>query len=377
MCLIITGKSNKIRATLNNTKGLLDDIYTSNPDGIGIMYSTTKGLKVIKTLPKSLAEANAFINRLPDDDRELAIHFRWTTHGNTDMDNCHPYDVITGYVAMMHNGILHTGNKADTTKSDTWHFIKDYLSEAVHECPSLVHNQGFLTMVADFIGDNRFVFMDGEGRMSHVNYDQGVEHDGMWFSNTYAWVPSKLIPNYYKSTKKSYKSYYPSMYNDYGLDYDDYEIASWNHNITPKSKDIKAMATEGVAEVPYRYTPVHSAHWVEDDYADEFQDAMYAPDDLADKILRILGDCDADHMLDLLDYHAEETLTTLFDYFEPERNKYYKDEDASIVEKQIAKLIETQDINGLISFAYSSTLSEVICFYFDWTVRPEMSSALI
>jgi hypothetical protein len=372
MCLIITGKSNKIRATLNNTKGLLDDIYTSNPDGIGIMYATSKGLKVIKTLPKSIAEASAFINRLPDDDRELAIHFRWTTHGNTDMENCHPYDVVTGYVAMMHNGVLHTGNKADTTKSDTWHFIKDYLSEAVHDCPSLVHNNGFLTMVADLIGDNRFVFMDGDGRMSHVNYDQGVEHDGMWFSNTYAWVPSKLIPNYYKSSKKAYKTYYPSMYGDYGFDDYDYETNQWS-----KSKDIKAMATEDTEEKPYRYTPVHSAEWVEDDYADEFQDAMYAPDDLANRILRILGDCDADQMMDLLDYHTEETLTALFDYFAPERNKYYREEDATIIEKQITKLIETQEINGLINFAYSSTLSEVICFYFDWSVRSDMVEAFV
>ena len=377
MCLIITGKSNKIRATLTDTHGLLKDIYTTNPDGIGIMYSTTKGLKVIKTLPKNVAEAQSFINRLPDDDRELAIHFRWTTHGNTDMENCHPYDVITGYVAMMHNGVLHTGNKADTTKSDTWHFIKDYLSEAVHDCPSLVHNNGFLTMVADFIGDNRFVFMDGEGRMSHVNYDQGVEHDGMWFSNTYAWIPSRLIPQYKTSTKKSYKSYYPSMY---GYD-DDYDIESWNQsfNVTKKDKDsdIRAMALEGVEEEPYRYTPVHSAQWVEDDLG-EFSDAEIEqfgelePGDMAMKIYRILVDCDSDQMMDMLDFHTEETLTILFDYFQPAINKFYKAKEASVVEQLIAKHIETEDINGLIEFAYTSTLSEVICYYFDWTVRPEM-----
>jgi len=234
MCLIITGQSNKIRATLTNTHGLLSDIYTTNPDGIGIMYATTKGLKIVKTLPKNYADAFAFIGKLPDDDRELAIHFRWTTHGNTDLTNCHPYDVVNGYVAMMHNGILHTGNKADTTKSDTWHFIKDYLAEAVHEHPALVHNAGYLTMIAEFIGDNRFVFMDGDGRMSHVNYDQGVEHEGMWFSNTYAWSPSRLIPNYYKSTKKAYKSYaYADAY--YDEVYDD-ELNTWNSSFGIKPK---------------------------------------------------------------------------------------------------------------------------------------------
>ena len=123
MCLIITGKSAKIRSTLLDTDALLGDIYSSNPDGIGIMYATSKGLKVVKMLPKSLADATQFITKLPNDDRELAIHFRWTTHGHTDMTNCHPYDVVPGYVAMMHNGILHTGNDADKAKSDTWHFL--------------------------------------------------------------------------------------------------------------------------------------------------------------------------------------------------------------------------------------------------------------
>ena len=49
MCLIITGKSSKVRSTLLDTHGLLSDIYTSNPDGIGFMYGTAKGLKVTKT----------------------------------------------------------------------------------------------------------------------------------------------------------------------------------------------------------------------------------------------------------------------------------------------------------------------------------------
>ena len=101
MCLIITGKSSKVRSTLLNTHGLLSDIYTSNPDGIGFMYGTAKGLKVTKSLPKNLGDATAFIQRLPVDDREIAIHFRWTTHGKTDMLNCHPYDVIPGFIAWL------------------------------------------------------------------------------------------------------------------------------------------------------------------------------------------------------------------------------------------------------------------------------------
>jgi len=204
----------------------------------------------------------------------------------------------------------------------------------------------------------------------------------MWFSNTYAWIPSRLIPSYKTSTKKSYKSYYPSMY---GVNYDDdYEIADWNSSFSvtkqDKDKDIRAMAlaTEAEEPVPYKYVPVHSAQWVDDDaYVDDaFEDAeeffSLDPTEMAMRIYRALADCDSDNMMDMLDYHAEETLAVLFDYFTPTRNKYYKAEEATPVESLIAKMIESEEINGLIGMAHSSTLSEVLCYYFDWTVRPEM-----
>ena len=343
MCLIITGKSNKIRATLTKTHGLLGDIFASNPDGIGIMYATTKGLKIVKTLPKNYADAFAFISKLPDDDRELAIHFRWTTHGNTDMDNCHPYNVVNGYVAMMHNGVLHTGNAADKTKSDTWHFIKDYLASPVSEHPAIIHNDGFLNMVADYIGDNRFVFMDGEGRMSHVNYDQGIEHDGLWFSNTYAWVPSKLIPNYYKSTKKSAYNY-PTYSNAYSsaYDYDD-EYGYWGY---PKSTDYKKVSA-------------HNAAWVEEE-VDEFPP-------LVDKeeLISVLADADSERMMDCLEADANKTLTLLFKYFEPsyrlDADDYLSSRDADMV-----KMVRDKDIAALMDVAHMPALADVMCYYFEW-----------
>ena len=348
MCLIITGKSNQIRATLTNTHGLLGDIFTTNPDGIGIMYATTKGLKIVKTLPKNYADAFAFIGKLPDDDRELAIHFRWTTHGNTDLTNCHPYDVVNGYVAMMHNGILHTGNKADTTKSDTWHFIKDYLAEAVHEHPALVHNAGYLTMIAEFIGDNRFVFMDGDGRMSHVNYDQGIEHEGMWFSNTYAWSPSRLIPTYYTSSKKAYKSYYPSIYNDAYFD-DEEEIGAWNTGFNITAKNDVSIVPE------YMHAEMAEYHGAK---LPVLEDLCY-----------VMENCDVDALVDMIDFHPNDTLNNLFTWFKPETNKYFKQDQFASKELDIVKMVQANDVAALLDIAYDSTVAEVLCYYFDWVVR--------
>ena len=350
MCLIITGQSSKVRSTLLNTKGMLSEVFASNPDGIGVMYSTAKGLKVVKTLPKNINDANAFITKLPTDDREIAIHFRWTTHGDTDLINCHPYDVVTGYVAMMHNGVLHTGNDADKSKSDTWHFINDYLKEAVHDSPNLVHTKGFLTMLADFIGDNRFVFMDGEGRMSHVNYDQGIEHDGLWFSNTYAWKPATLIPHYYTNTKHAYANYNSAYYNY--LD-DENEMESWNNSWINKPLSNK-------------FVSAHSAEWKEDEYED-----AVTMRDMCDALI----ECDVDLVESYLDTFPVTFINTVFNELSPIATRHTKIDDLVSYEQDIYKALLECDLGALHDFVRdgksASVVAEVMSYYIDWYPKME------
>ncbi len=350
MCLIITGQSSKVRSTLLDTTGMLSEIYSINPDGIGVMYSTSKGLKVVKTLPKNVNDAHAFIKKLPTDAREIALHFRWTTHGDTDMLNCHPYDVVTGYVAMMHNGVLHTGNAADKTKSDTWHFINDYLKEAVHDAPNLIHTKGFLTMLADFIGDNRFVFMDGDGRMSHVNYDQGIEHDGLWFSNTYAWKPATLIPHYYTNTKHAYARY-NSAYDNY-LD-DEYEMDTWNNSFASKPLSNK-------------FVSAHSAEWQDDDH----EDAVTMRD-----MCEALIECDVDLVESYLDTFPVTFINTVFNEMSPIATRHTKIDDLVSYEQDIYKALLECDLATLHDFVRdgksASVVAEVMCYYIDWYPKME------
>lgn len=358
MCLIITGQSSKVRSTLLNTAGMLSEVYTSNPDGIGVMYSTTKGLKVTKVLPKNVNDANAFIKKLPTDDREIAIHFRWTTHGDTDLINCHPYDVVKGYVAMMHNGVLHTGNAADKTKSDTWHFINDYLKDAVHDAPNLVHTEGFLTLLADFIGDNRFVFMDGEGRISHVNYDQGIEHDGLWFSNTYAWKPSTLIPNYYRNTKLHNYANYNKAYNDY-LD-DEYEMETWNNSFASKSLTYNKPAS------------AHSAQWQDDDY----EGAVTTQD-----MCQALTNCDVDIVESYLETFPITFINTIYNEMSPIATTYTTINDLVHYEQDVYKALLDCDLGALHDFVRdgksASVVAEVMCYYIEWYRKNETTTPLL
>ena len=359
MCLIITGKSSKVRSTLLDTHGLMSDIFTSNPDGIGFMYGTAKGLKVTKTLPKNLGDATAFIQRLPNDDREIAIHFRWTTHGKTDMLNCHPYDVIPGFIAMMHNGVLHTGNAADKNKSDTWHFINDYLHTAVSASPELVYDAGFVSMMEEFIGNNRFVFMNGEGRMQHVNFEQGIEHDDLWFSNTYAWSPSRLIPSYKSTT--TYKTYdYTSKYGSYMDDeYDEMYDYNASFGIKPRSVSAHSAAYD---EAAY-------------DYPDN-EDGFIRPE--LDDLASALTECDIQTMEIWLEEMPAYTITTLLHAFEASALDYSPRADLCVPDQLIYDMLVEGDASGLISYATksysaSSSIAEVICYYLQWDVRKPVS----
>jgi len=335
MCLIITGESNKIRNTLLTTDNLLDDIYQSNSDGVGIMYANKHGLKVIKKICRSIHEMYTFISNMPDDDRNMAIHFRMKTHGDIDLFNCHPYSVIEGEVAMMHNGILDTGNKKDPSKSDTWHFIQDYLVDTVIEAPAVVHADGFRTMVGEFIGNNRFVFMDKYGTMSHVNFDQGIEHDGMWFSNTYAWSPGLLIPNFR----------YASAYASYGG-------WSWEREDELEDRlDRRWYTTKQEDQEDFE-------DWSKTDFVAE------------DLIEMVTSWCDIHAVADLLDRRPYTVLTTLFEHCIPLKSNYIQDNHLSIDHARVVNEICNERVNVLMSLAIKDPelVAECLCYYVDWAI---------
>ena len=262
---------------------------------------------------------------------------------------------------MMHNGILHTGNAADTSKSDTWHFIRDYLSSPVAEYPALVHNEKFLDMIAEFIGDNRFVFMDGDGKMSHVNYDQGVEHDGLWFSNTYAWRPSRLIPSYQYSTK------YPSRHYDW-LDDDKYDNAYGGYRSLPSG----AWSDEDDEAQTAKYNRRLSAHdpaWDEDDY--DFPET--AAGDLvltAQAVLDALMAADVDLMTIALEDAPETTINILCNVLACQPTAWVRVEEMSTLELRIYQDFLACDVESLTDKVLEDlhgNVADVACYYLNWS----------
>lgn len=205
----------------------LADVYNKNQDGLGVMYAEDSKLHIFKCLPANAAEFIDFYRKHADG-KNCVWHARMQTHGDIDFDNCHPYKV-TDDVWLAHNGILSTGNAADTSKSDTWHFIHNFIRPALIGNPELLTDKAWQKFVGEIIGrSNKFALVRNDGEVVVINAAAGVNYENAWLSNTYAWSYHKFtnrsgytdMHSGYEGSrssfhKSSYNSYYDSEADDY------------------------------------------------------------------------------------------------------------------------------------------------------------------
>ena len=213
MCLLVVQPEGVVFSD-----AFLKGVYTKNSDGIGVMYVENEELVVTKGIPNNFDEMKAFYEEHIKE-RECAWHNRMKTHGLIDLDNCHPYEVLTeedGYpLWMMHNGVLYTGNAKNPSMSDTWHYIQNYLRPMLKHNPEWFMTDEFADLVSSHIGTgNKFTFMDAKGNIITLNEDKGVEYNGAWLSNTYAWETEGTEHGYKRPAAYSSHSYggYSSYY---------------------------------------------------------------------------------------------------------------------------------------------------------------------
>lgn len=290
MCLLVTQTNNSPALS----DAWLEDFYSFNSDGVGVMYSLHDRLIVEKILPTS---ADDFIHfyRNHIEGKNCAFHLRMRTHGDTDLTNCHPYEVLNQQehgvdLWLMHNGILSTGNAGDTSKSDTWHYIRDYLRPMLANNPAFAFTEQFRSLIGTHIGSgNKFVLMDSFGNQSTVNQRSGVYWAGLWLSNEYAWTASDTTsPKPIKSAKTARKQAkeipkpairYPAMGSSiYGSGYDHnsgYDYSSIYDDVEMVLDDLVYCGHTQAREISIR---------VIEDFIDDFGFNAFA--DMADLLMQ-------------------------------------------------------------------------------------------
>ena len=221
MCLMIQHSKDTVLS-----EELIFDIYNKNSDGFGVMWGDGDKVHVLKLLGNAREITDLYNEHVKG--KDCVIHFRMMTHGDINYDNCHPY-MITENVWLAHNGVLFIGNDADVSKSDTWHYINDFLRPLAKTYgEEILFDPIMQKFIEEHIGSsNKFGLVHKDGRVAILNRKSGVEHMDAWFSNTYAWTPAKFGYHMgYKYTSYS-KSAYSSRYAGMGW-YDD-----WDDGFTP------------------------------------------------------------------------------------------------------------------------------------------------
>ena len=189
MCLLINHP-----ATAEFSKEDITDFYNHNSDGFGMMWAENNTLYTVKFVG-TVGDVWATYQKYGIG-RDCAIHFRMKTHGDINKENAHPYTVLTPDegtpIAMMHNGILSTGNSKDPSRSDTWHYVQDFMRPLLVGNPDFHKHPAFAAVIGAHIGvsSNRFITLDAHGHMNVMNFPN-VTYKGAQLSNTYAWSAEK------------------------------------------------------------------------------------------------------------------------------------------------------------------------------------------
>lgn len=177
----------------------IDNMWTRNSDGAGIMYALDGRVHIIKGFMDYSAFKEALDNL--DDAYDLkslpmVMHFRITTHGGTKPENCHPFPVTeslgklqklvqTTSLGVAHNGIIDITPRKGI--SDTMEYILSQLSLLYKAVPDFYRNKLLMRMVSNAI-DSKMALLTDKGEIYTIgNFE--VE-DGIMYSNTsykYGW----------------------------------------------------------------------------------------------------------------------------------------------------------------------------------------------
>ena len=167
MCVIII----KTAGNRLPSKRELRMAYNRNHDGCGFVSESDH----YKSL--DFEDFYARLKKVPKDEHCI-IHFRWATHGEVSIENCHPFYDKKSDTWFMHNGILAITPYKGKTDSET--AFRKLLAPAIRRYG--LYSRELQAAVHEIIGSSKFAFMQGGNLKAFGHF---IEYKGCYYSNLY------------------------------------------------------------------------------------------------------------------------------------------------------------------------------------------------
>lgn len=213
MCLLILAKGGS-----TPSKKSLRRAGKANPDGFGFAIIGDRMIHTYKSMDLEETIGNFYDMRERFPKGHAIFHLRITTHGVTNVDNCHPFQVNEDLV-MGHNGMLPI--KEENGKSDTHLFATEWLPQ--FDMSELLDTKAGNDELSRFATGSKLAFLNVGSQLANpfyiINEHMGHWKDGVWYSNS-----SYKETMWYPSTSYNYTTYSADPRDEKVSDYERYNI---------------------------------------------------------------------------------------------------------------------------------------------------------
>jgi hypothetical protein len=157
--------------------------WDNNYNGAGLMYNDDNNklhvVKEMESCDKLYKKYVKLVDKYPN--ATFVLHFRISNRGVINRENCHPFKV-NNELAFVHNGTITSVDK-DDKMSDTNIFNRQILRKLPNVDIEYLNNPAIKSILEEFIGYSKIVFLDNNGQYALLNEDDGYWEEGIWYSN--------------------------------------------------------------------------------------------------------------------------------------------------------------------------------------------------
>lgn len=228
MCLLIYASPGS-----TPSKKHLRNAGVNNPDGFGFAFAL--GNKIVRHRSMNLDETIELFHEMRAEHTKAhaIFHARITTHGGTNIDNCHPFMVDDGIV-LGHNGMLPIEERDG--KSDTRLFAEEWLPSL--GIKDVLDNPSEFAELEKFTRGSKLAILSVNDMLDKpvylVNEQDGHWKSGVWYSNhsyEHEWFSLASLRQYRPSTtvKRSDDDMFESTIDDgFWCDDETGEMFEWD-----------------------------------------------------------------------------------------------------------------------------------------------------